>query len=523
MSSKKIKESGAAITNDQYNKVDDEAVIISNDADDILDSQIPKTRIISSQIATPDITTATAAAAHEPISPTDPPTGNKSSASDSASNTTSKAVPEVPNFYCVYLLNSINHRNRFYIGSTNNPNRRLAQHNGHRSQGAKRTGKEDSRPWAMVMIVHGFMSNIAALQFEHALQHLHLTHHINVKDRVINSAGRTGRKKAGATSIHQHLAGVRLLLNSRYFGRMNLKVEFFHNEPLIYEKWIENKFGILLKMGPECVSKAFTDPGECMLKRLNDLERQREKYGKVKGLILGRDDSEESKETNAKQGEGEDSTTAESERFAETVISENDKLDLQQQQQQQSNDLNRKRKLNIDVTGTKEDNFAIENKNQNVIKCNAQCWKCRESLSLRPTKDSQNQNRNKGAPFLQCYHGECAFIAHLQCLAKYMIDQEIELQKAKRQKNNHAGSSQSGGGGSSSNYFNNVNFSQMSQTTKKLIGNKLAIGGGNFDRNDVGMAQLVDLVKPIVPIKGKCPNCKGMLHWNQLVRVSGRG
>lgn len=104
-----------------------------------------------------------------------------------------------------------------------------------------------------------------------------------------------------------------------------------------------------------------------------------------------------------------------------------------------------------------------------------------------------------------------------------MIDQEIELQKAKRQKNNHAGSSQSGGGGSSSSYFNNVNFSQMSQTTKKLIGNKLAIGGGNFDRNDVGMAQLVDLVKPIVPIKGKCPNCKGMLHWNQLVRVSGRG
>ena len=65
------------------------------------------------------------------------------------------------NFYC-YLLES---PGKTYIGATVDPNRRLQQHNGEKSGGARAT---KGRTWNRVLYVSGFPDWTAALQFEWA-------------------------------------------------------------------------------------------------------------------------------------------------------------------------------------------------------------------------------------------------------------------------------------------------------------------------------------------------------------------
>ena len=67
--------------------------------------------------------------------------------------------------YCCYLLS--NGQGRTYIGSTNNFERRLRQHNGELAGGAKyTTAFKGDNGWNPVLLVEGFIEKKVALSFE---------------------------------------------------------------------------------------------------------------------------------------------------------------------------------------------------------------------------------------------------------------------------------------------------------------------------------------------------------------------
>lgn len=72
-------------------------------------------------------------------------------------------------WYC-YLIRSTVNKNLSYNGSTNDPIRRLRQHNGEISGGAFRTHK--ARPWEYFAVIKGLPNHINALSCEWILKHL---------------------------------------------------------------------------------------------------------------------------------------------------------------------------------------------------------------------------------------------------------------------------------------------------------------------------------------------------------------
>lgn len=66
--------------------------------------------------------------------------------------------------YTCYLLNSESNPNHTYIGITNNPEKRLKQHNGIISGGAKATRKFDD--WEMIQKI-SLIDKSTALRFEY--------------------------------------------------------------------------------------------------------------------------------------------------------------------------------------------------------------------------------------------------------------------------------------------------------------------------------------------------------------------
>lgn len=183
------------------------------------------------------------------------------STSTSASSSASKRY-QWPSFYSCYLLQSSKSPRSFYIGSTPDPVRRLRQHNGVLAcGGAYRTKSDKKRVWRAVVIVTGFQSKVAALQFEHAWQHPHTTRHIDSTDSVfpkrssnkpsssvglpiVNKNSPKPKTKLQlnrtARSMKSHLSVMKALLEAPLFTYMPLQVYFLEKES--YESWVKNSF-----------------------------------------------------------------------------------------------------------------------------------------------------------------------------------------------------------------------------------------------------------------------------------------
>ncbi|KAK2868100.1 hypothetical protein FQN49_003162 [Arthroderma sp. PD_2] len=157
-------------------------------------------------------------------------------------------IKAIPAFYCAYLLRSTVRHASLYIGSTPNPVRRLAQHNGRIKGGAHRTHREKLRPWEMVMIVNGFTSRTGALQFEWAWQNTKASRHAVINEtesnvRICSKTGKRTVKKASnpRESLTSAMARLHLLLRSPYFSSWPLEVRFFKADVhRVWQGWTES-------------------------------------------------------------------------------------------------------------------------------------------------------------------------------------------------------------------------------------------------------------------------------------------
>ncbi|KAJ7502827.1 hypothetical protein B0H11DRAFT_1986548 [Mycena galericulata] len=139
-----------------------------------------------------------------------------------------------PSFYACYLLKSIQTptSTATYIGSTPNPPKRIRQHNGELTQGAHKTRLR--RPWVMQMIVYGFPSKLAALQFEWAWQHAHISRHL----RDANGKAMLRR----SNTVKNNIRTVRLMLSTHPWSTWPLHVKLFTD--LAVKGWESAKPGI---------------------------------------------------------------------------------------------------------------------------------------------------------------------------------------------------------------------------------------------------------------------------------------
>ncbi|KLO07825.1 hypothetical protein SCHPADRAFT_631328 [Schizopora paradoxa] len=128
-----------------------------------------------------------------------------------------------PAFYACYLLKSVKtpRSSATYIGSTPHPPRRIRQHNGILSAGAWKTSR--NRPWEMQMVVHGFASKLAALQFEWAWQHPHLSRFLRGVEGV--GSGRSRSVRLGA-----NVSVVQAMLRTHPYTTWPLHVKLFTRE-----------------------------------------------------------------------------------------------------------------------------------------------------------------------------------------------------------------------------------------------------------------------------------------------------
>ena len=71
--------------------------------------------------------------------------------------------------YCCYVLRSVPRANRTYVGITIDMGRRVRQHNGELSGGARAT--RTARPWRVAFRIDGFADDTEARRFEWSMHH----------------------------------------------------------------------------------------------------------------------------------------------------------------------------------------------------------------------------------------------------------------------------------------------------------------------------------------------------------------
>ncbi|KAI5786485.1 hypothetical protein DFH27DRAFT_260645 [Peziza echinospora] len=166
----------------------------------------------------------------------------------------------IPAFYCVYLLRAGSRS--LYVGSTPDPRRRLAQHNGELKGGAFKTKRMQHR-WEMVCIVTGFPSQVAALQFEWAFQKPHITLKIPATERAppktTNHTNRKGtpqkRRVKPTHTISERVSTLHLLLRVNPFSRWPLAVRFFAED--VWKVW--NKYVKRMMEDEDCRIRSSMD------------------------------------------------------------------------------------------------------------------------------------------------------------------------------------------------------------------------------------------------------------------------
>ncbi|KNC73917.1 hypothetical protein SARC_13524, partial [Sphaeroforma arctica JP610] len=122
-------------------------------------------------------------------------------------------------FYGVYLLTSKKPTCKYhtYVGFSVDPPRRLRQHNGELTMGAKRTLRK--RPWESVLVVHGFPDEKAALRFEWAWQNGKASRHISSSPTI------QGLAKTTVTRLPNMLKVVDCMLNTVPWNRLPLTIQ----------------------------------------------------------------------------------------------------------------------------------------------------------------------------------------------------------------------------------------------------------------------------------------------------------
>lgn len=196
-------------------------------------------------------------------------------------------------FYCCYLLQSIAKRST-YIGSTPNPLRRLRQHNGDlKNGGAFRTKR--GRPWAMIALVYGFPTNIAALQFEWAWTNPHFSLYIpdevHKPSRTVSTVSKSGRTvtkikrpRLSATSKLGLLHDI--LSHSDYFGKWPLRVKIFDDS--MSRSWVAwvSRSGKTLPPWIQAECDIRTVPAETLSVLRKKRNRIRDNFGGIESLDI---------------------------------------------------------------------------------------------------------------------------------------------------------------------------------------------------------------------------------------------